>query len=50
MVLYTRSQQNDLPFSWCEGAFLEHGAQGQIAFQDCRVIRKDSHEIGDEAE
>jgi len=50
IVLYIRCPQNDLPFSWCEGALLEHGAQREIPFQDERVIRKDGHQIGYEAE
>jgi hypothetical protein len=50
IVHYTPCQQNDLPFAWCEGALLEQGAQREIPFQDERFIRKDGHQIGDEAE
>src|SRR5260370_5349515 len=45
IVLYTCSQQNDLPFSRCEGALLEHCPQPELPFQTFPVIRKKSTHI-----
>src|SRR5216684_3039841 len=50
VVLDARGEQDDLPFPWCEGALFVDGVQREITFQDCRVIRKGGHQVGDETE
>ena len=50
MVFNACHQKNQLTFPRSEGSLVINGMQREIALESCWVVRKDGHQVRDEAE